>query len=125
MIGSLMFDGVSPLPASTRIDFPFLSPAGRLPAGREFCRLTAWLSGRQVEERAVIVQLEFAREDVAEQLEEVRLLTRSAGAEVCAVVHGRRHSPDAATYAGKGKVEEDRGRGGRARGRSRDLQSRA
>jgi 50S ribosomal subunit-associated GTPase HflX len=22
------------------------------------------------------------------------------------VVHGRRHSPDAATYAGKGKVEE-------------------
>jgi GTP-binding protein HflX len=34
------------------------------------------------------------------------LLTRSAGAAVCAVVQGRRHSPDAATYAGKGKVEE-------------------
>jgi len=58
------------------------------------------------EERAVIVQLDFGREDLAEQLEEVRLLTRSAGAVICAVVQGRRHSPDAATYAGKGKVEE-------------------
>ena len=58
------------------------------------------------EERAVIVQLDFGREDLGEQLEEVRLLTRSAGASVCAVVHGRRHSPDAATYAGKGKVLE-------------------
>ena len=58
------------------------------------------------EERAVIVQLDFGREDLAEQLEEVRLLTRSAGAAICAVVQGRRHSPDAATYAGKGKVEE-------------------
>jgi len=58
------------------------------------------------EERAVIVQLDFGRDDLTEQLEEVRLLTRSAGAAVCAVVHGRRHSPDAATYAGKGKVLE-------------------
>lgn len=58
------------------------------------------------EERAVIVQLDFGRADLAEQLAEVRLLTRSAGAAVCAVVQGRRHSPDAATYAGKGKVEE-------------------
>ncbi len=58
------------------------------------------------EERAVIVQLDFGRDDLTEQLEEVRLLTRSAGAAVCAVVHGRRHSPNAATYAGKGKVLE-------------------
>ncbi len=57
-------------------------------------------------ERAVIVQLDFGREDLAEQLAEVRLLTRSAGAAVCAIVQGSRHSPDAATYAGKGKVEE-------------------
>lgn len=57
-------------------------------------------------ERAVIVQLDFGRESIAEQLEEVRLLAESAGAAVCAVVHGRRQSPDAATYAGKGKVEE-------------------
>ena len=57
-------------------------------------------------ERAVVVQLDFGDSDVAEQLEEVRLLTESAGAVVCAVVHGRRQSPDAATYAGKGKVQE-------------------
>ncbi|WP_291986842.1 GTPase HflX [Candidatus Accumulibacter sp. ACC007] len=58
------------------------------------------------EERAVIVQLDFGHDDLAEQLEEVRLLALSAGASICAVVHGRRHSPDAATYAGKGKVGE-------------------
>lgn len=57
-------------------------------------------------ERAVVVQLDFGGGEVAEQLEEVRLLTESAGATVCAVVHGRRQSPDAATYAGKGKVQE-------------------
>ncbi|EXI82481.1 MAG: GTP-binding protein HflX [Candidatus Accumulibacter appositus] len=58
------------------------------------------------EERAVIVQLDFGRDDLTEQLEEVRLLALSAGASIGAVVHGRRHSPDAATYAGKGKVQE-------------------
>ena len=57
-------------------------------------------------ERAVVVQLDFGEDDVAEQLEEVRLLTASAGAVVCAEVYGRRQSPDAATYAGKGKVQE-------------------
>ena len=57
-------------------------------------------------ERAVIVQLDLGCGDVAEQLEEVRLLAESAGAVVCGEIHGRRHSPDAATYAGKGKVQE-------------------
>ena len=57
-------------------------------------------------ERAVIVQLDFGHDDVDEQLEEVRLLTLSAGAVVCSVVRGRRQSPDAATYAGKGKAQE-------------------
>lgn len=57
-------------------------------------------------ERALIVQLDFGRADVAEQLEEMRLLTQSAGAFVCAEVNGRRQSPDSATYAGKGKVQE-------------------
>lgn len=57
-------------------------------------------------ERAVIVQLDFGCDDVAEQLEEVRLLAESAGAVRCAEVFGRRHSPDSATYAGKGKVQE-------------------
>ncbi|MFZ2855086.1 MAG: GTPase HflX [Rhodocyclaceae bacterium] len=57
-------------------------------------------------ERAVIVQLDFGHDDIAEQLEEVRLLADSAGAAVCSVVQGPRHNPDAATYAGKGKVQE-------------------
>lgn len=57
-------------------------------------------------ERAVIVQLDFGYDDVADRLEEVRLLVESAGATVCAEVHGKRRSPDAATFAGKGKVEE-------------------
>ena len=59
-----------------------------------------------VGERAIIVQLDFGHDDVVEQLEEVHLLTLSAGASVCGVVHGRRQNPDAATYAGKGKVQE-------------------
>lgn len=57
-------------------------------------------------ERAVIVQLDFGEEAIADRLEEVRLLAESAGASICAVVEGRRRSPDAATYAGKGKVQE-------------------
>jgi GTP-binding protein HflX len=57
-------------------------------------------------ERAVIVQLDFGQPDLEDQLEEVRLLTESAGAEVVAEVGGRRHSPDPKTYAGKGKVQE-------------------
>ena len=57
-------------------------------------------------ERAIVVQLDFDVDDVAEQLAEVRLLVESAGATVCAEIYGKRHSPDAATYAGKGKVQE-------------------
>ena len=57
-------------------------------------------------ERAVIVQLDFGREDLAEEVEEVRLLAESAGADVREVIFGRRHSPDPATFAGKGKVQE-------------------
>ena len=57
-------------------------------------------------ERAVIVQLDFGRDDIPEQLEEVRLLAESAGATRCGEVYGRRQSPDAATFAGKGKVQE-------------------
>jgi GTPase len=57
-------------------------------------------------ERAVIVQLDFGQPDLEDQLEEVRLLAESAGAQVIAEVGGRRHSPDAKTYVGKGKVDE-------------------
>jgi GTP-binding protein HflX len=57
-------------------------------------------------ERALIVQLDFGHDDIPEQLEEVRLLTLSAGAALCAEVYGHRRSPDPATFAGKGKVQE-------------------
>ena len=57
-------------------------------------------------ERAVIVQLDFGQLDLADQLEEVRLLTESAGAQVVGEVTGRRQTPDPKTFAGKGKVDE-------------------
>lgn len=57
-------------------------------------------------ERAVLVQLDFGVDDIAGQLDEVRLLAESAGALVCAEVYGRRQRPDTATFAGKGKVQE-------------------
>ena len=53
-----------------------------------------------------MVQLDLGEGDMAERLEEVRLLVESAGANVCAEVGGKRRSPDPATFAGKGKVEE-------------------
>lgn len=57
-------------------------------------------------ERAVIVQLDFGQADLDDQLDEVHLLTESAGGVVVAVVGGRRHSPDPKTFVGKGKVHE-------------------
>lgn len=57
-------------------------------------------------ERAVIVQLDFGQKGLEDELEEVRLLAASAGADICAEIGGRRHSPDAKTFAGKGKVQE-------------------
>jgi len=57
-------------------------------------------------ESAILVQLDFGEGDFAERLEELRLLVTSAGARPLAVVSGRRQSPDSATYAGKGKVQE-------------------
>ena len=53
-----------------------------------------------------MVQLDFGEGDMAERLKEVHLLVESAGANVCADVVGKRRSPDPATFAGKGKVEE-------------------
>lgn len=57
-------------------------------------------------ERAVIVQLDFGQVDIEDQVEELRLLTESAGGTVVAEVYGRRQSPDPKTFAGKGKLEE-------------------
>jgi len=57
-------------------------------------------------ERAVVVQLDFGQTDIEDQLEELRLLTESAGGLVVAEVRGRRHSPDPRYFSGKGKVDE-------------------
>ncbi|MDR2507706.1 MAG: GTPase HflX [Candidatus Accumulibacter sp.] len=57
-------------------------------------------------ERVVIVQLDLGRDDIPEAVEEISLLSESAGVAVCSVVQGKRQFPDPATFAGKGKLEE-------------------
>ena len=55
---------------------------------------------------AILVQLDFGEGGYDERLAEFELLAKSAGTRPRAVVNGKRQSPDSATYAGKGKVEE-------------------
>ena len=55
---------------------------------------------------AVLVGLDFGAADYAEGVEEIQLLASSAGVVARALVKGRRARPDAAFFAGKGKVEE-------------------
>ncbi|MBZ0248452.1 MAG: GTPase HflX [Burkholderiales bacterium] len=57
-------------------------------------------------ERAILVCLEIGRGAAPDRAEEASSLVESAGAEVCEVLAGRRDRPDAATFAGSGKVEE-------------------
>ena len=57
-------------------------------------------------DRALLVALDFGDADPAERMAELDALAVSAGATVVGTVTGRRQRPDAATYAGKGKVEE-------------------
>jgi GTPase len=60
----------------------------------------------QGSERAVLVQVAFARNDVTEDLEELRRLADSAGTSTVGVVVGKRQRPDPTYYTGKGKVDE-------------------
>ncbi|MDH3287606.1 MAG: GTPase HflX [Betaproteobacteria bacterium] len=55
---------------------------------------------------AVLVGLDFGAADYAEGLEEIQLLATSASVVARALVKGRRARPDAALFAGTGKVEE-------------------
>jgi GTP-binding protein HflX len=57
-------------------------------------------------DRALLVELDFGDCAPAERLAELKALARSAGAEIADVVTARRARPDAALYAGRGKVEE-------------------
>jgi len=56
--------------------------------------------------RAALVGVDFGKGDFAASLEELSLLSRSAGAEPVTTIIGRRASPDAAMFVGSGKAEE-------------------
>jgi GTP-binding protein HflX len=57
-------------------------------------------------ERAILVCLEVGRGAPGDRAEEATSLVESAGAQVACVIAGHRNRPDAATFAGSGKVEE-------------------
>jgi GTP-binding protein HflX len=57
-------------------------------------------------DRALLVALDLGAGDPRERLAELNALVVSAGATVAGAVTGRRQRPDAALFAGKGKVEE-------------------
>jgi len=59
-----------------------------------------------IAEPAVLVALDFGHADLDASIAEAKELVATAGAEVRAVVRGRRERPDAALFAGSGKVEE-------------------
>jgi GTP-binding protein HflX len=57
-------------------------------------------------DRAVLVGLDFGQGDATQRMDELEALALSAGATVVGHVTGRRKRPDAALFAGKGKVDE-------------------
>lgn len=56
--------------------------------------------------RAALVGINFGKSDFVAGLEELSLLSSSAGAKPCIVITGRRSLPDAALFIGSGKAEE-------------------
>lgn len=58
--------------------------------------------------QAVLVGVDFGKGDFLASLEELALLSKSAGAEPVASVTGKRASPDAALFVGSGKADEIR-----------------
>lgn len=57
-------------------------------------------------EKAILVQLETGDGEFDESLEELRLLTDTAGGEVATAVEQKREKPDPAYFIGRGKAEE-------------------
>src|SRR4030065_2247672 len=57
-------------------------------------------------EAAVLVSIDFGESDHSESLEELRLLAETAGVRTLAVIVAKRQRPDAALFAGSGKVQE-------------------
>ncbi len=59
-----------------------------------------------IDDTAILVALDFGDPDADESLEELRRLTESAGVLPVGVIQGKRARPDAAYFAGSGKVDE-------------------
>lgn len=57
-------------------------------------------------ERVVLASLDFGEPDYADSVEELQRLAESAELDVAGLIEGRRARPDAALFAGSGKVEE-------------------
>ncbi len=57
-------------------------------------------------DRALLVELDLGDGEPADRVAELKALARSAGAEIADVVTARRSRPDAALFAGRGKVAE-------------------
>ncbi|NIO43823.1 MAG: GTPase HflX [Burkholderiales bacterium] len=57
-------------------------------------------------DRAVVVCLDLGEPDYVESIDEISQLAHSASVQVVAILKGRRQRPDAATFAGRGKVDE-------------------
>ena len=59
-----------------------------------------------IQDTAILVALDFGEPDTQDSLEELRRLTESAGVKPLSAVQGKRARPDAAYFAGSGKVDE-------------------
>ena len=57
-------------------------------------------------DKSIIVCIDFRDPSFEESVEEISRLVTSAGAKVVHIISGKRDRPDAAMYAGKGKIEE-------------------
>jgi GTPase len=57
-------------------------------------------------EAAILVSIDFGDSDHSESLEELRLLAETAGVRTLAIIEAKRQHPDAALFAGSGKVQE-------------------
>jgi GTP-binding protein HflX len=59
-----------------------------------------------VSDGAILVSIDFGESDHSESLTELRLLAETAGVRALAIVEAKRQRPDAALFAGSGKVQE-------------------
>ncbi|MEO3961550.1 hypothetical protein [Chromobacterium piscinae] len=57
-------------------------------------------------DQAILVSLDFGDADYQESVAECAELVRGSKVEILGMVQGKRQRPDAALFAGKGKVEE-------------------